>query len=169
MAYARTTDLDDFLSRCRASTRTFYEYWDSKRHGRPMPARNDLDPVEMKSWLVSVQLVDVQNEQGRFVYRLAGQREIEVRGYNPVGKSVEEAFVGYHVKEALKNYEMVVARKSFVYDWADYLSPSGMRLKQEALLLPLSDDGRNVNVIVTYAETDEPYLNFETAAQRASA
>jgi len=28
-----------------------FSYWNSKRNDRAMPARRDIDPIEMKAWL----------------------------------------------------------------------------------------------------------------------
>jgi hypothetical protein len=45
--YRRSTSLE-FLDRCPAPVAAFYRYWDSKRAGRAMPSRADLDLADMK-------------------------------------------------------------------------------------------------------------------------
>src|SRR5262249_29214633 len=47
-------------------------YWESKRPGRRMPARRDIDPAEMLDLLPNVMLVDVVREPLDFRYRLIG-------------------------------------------------------------------------------------------------
>jgi len=47
-------------------------YWESKRRGRRMPARRDIDPAEMLDLLPNVMLVDVVREPLDFRYRLIG-------------------------------------------------------------------------------------------------
>jgi hypothetical protein len=37
--------------------RSLYEYWNSKRAGRPFPSRRDIDPLEMGSWLGNLLLI----------------------------------------------------------------------------------------------------------------
>ncbi|MET1029208.1 MAG: PAS domain-containing protein [Dongiaceae bacterium] len=150
--YPRTTHLETFLARALLRTRGIYEYWDMKRGAGRMPARRDIDPVEMRPWLAAIQLIDVFHNPRRLIYRLVGQVDVDFRGYNPTGKSVEQCAIGNTLQESLRNYDIVITERTFVYDFADYLSPSGFLRGQECILLPLSDDGETVNMVMTYAE-----------------
>nr|WP_298685506.1 PAS domain-containing protein [uncultured Dongia sp.] len=152
--YPRTTDMALMLGRCRPRTKAVYAYWDSKRAGRRMPARRDIDPVEMKPWLTGIQLVDVSHNPRRLVYRLVGDLDVSFRGYNPTGRTVEECSVGFSAEESLRNYDIVITERRPVYDWSDYVSQSGYMRSQEGLLLPLSDDDDLVNMVMTFAEVD---------------
>jgi len=149
--YARTSDHAIFLSKALLSTQRFYQYWEAKRGIRKMPARADIDPCEMKPWLAGMQLVDVFHDPRRLVYRLVGQVDVDFRGYNPTGRTVEECFVGQSLTETLTNYDVVISQHKFVYDFADYVSASGLIRSQECILLPLSDDDRIVNMVMTFA------------------
>lgn len=153
--YPRTTDMDLMARRCRPGTLAFYRYWDGKRAGRQMPARRDIDPVDMKLWLPNMQLIDVHHNPRRLVYRLVGEIDVSFRGYNPTGRTVEECGIGRNIAETLMNYETVIGGRACVYDWSDYVSPSGYLSSQECLLLPLSDDGETVNMVVTYADVSK--------------
>jgi len=119
-----------------------------------MPSRRDIDPVEMKPWLAGIQLVDVHHNPRKLVYRLVGQVDVDFRGYNPTGRTVEECAVGQNLLESLRNYEIVITQRCFVYDYADYVSASGLVRSQECILLPLSENGTEVNMVMTYAEVD---------------
>lgn len=152
--YPRTSDLPLFLSRALKSTIGFYRYWDAKRLGRRMPARRDIDPYEMKPWLAGMQLVDVFYHPPRLVYRLVGQLDVDFRGYNPTGRTVEECFIGASFAETSTNYNIVIMQKTFVYDYADYPGASGLVRSQECILLPLSDDDDIVNMVMTFAEVE---------------
>jgi hypothetical protein len=81
-------DLSDFAPDIAA----FYAYWDGKRRGRNMPARANIDPLEMVPFLPGIVLIDVVADARRFVYRLVGTREVAMRGRDPTGKSVAEGF-----------------------------------------------------------------------------
>jgi len=152
--YPRTTDINLMLSRCLPSMRSFYHYWDSKRAGRCMPARRDIDPIEMKPWLPNIQLIDVGHNPRRMVYRLVGEVDVSFRGYNPTGRTVEECCIGLSAEETLRNYDIVIGKRTPLYDWSDYVSKSGFLRSQEELLLPLSDDDDLVNMVMTFAEVD---------------
>ena len=157
--YPRTTDMDEMRRRCRPATWAFYSYWDGKKQ-RPdgskveIPARADLDPVEMRPWLTHLQLIDVFQNPRRLVYRLVGETDVAFRGYNPVGRNVEEGLVGRSAEDPMQNYALVIDQRLPVYDWAEYMSASGYARSQECLLLPLADDGENVNMVITFALVD---------------
>jgi len=148
--YPRTTDVAEMQVRAMPQTRAFFAYWDSKRQGRVMPARRDLDPIEMKAWLPGIQLIDVFEDPRRLVYRLVGQVEVEMRGFNHAGHEVAEAYFAVSKEDALLNYNLVIDDQTMVYDWARYATNGGFQVSQETIFLPLSDDGQCVNMVITY-------------------
>jgi hypothetical protein len=54
------------------------EYWRSKRAGRPMPSRRDIDPLEIPWALSRIFLVDYEAGTGDYRYRVAGEDIEEV-------------------------------------------------------------------------------------------
>lgn len=149
-SYPRTTDVAEMRHRATPATQAFYDYWDGKRAGRRMPARRDLDPIEMKAWLPGIQLIDVHENPRRLVYRLVGEVEVAMRGFNHTGREVADAFFAVSREEALRNYHMVIDQATMVYDWARYMTVSGFHVSQETIFLPLSDDDRHVNMVITF-------------------
>ncbi|HEY4163025.1 MAG TPA: PAS domain-containing protein [Dongiaceae bacterium] len=158
--YPRTTSLD-FLNRCSATMAAFHRYWDGKRNGRLMPARADLDPLEMRAWLPGIVLVDVAprdpKEDGgsfpyRLTYRLVGTRATGIRGREATGKTVEAAYFGTNLPDVLENYRLVIEQRTHVYDWNRSRSPTGLMRLAETLLLPLSSDGETVDKVFIYFE-----------------
>jgi len=136
-----------------ADLRVMFDYWRSKRAGRRMPARSDLDPSEIKALLPNMILVDVVYDAAGnvdLVYRLAGTREVEVRGEDPTGKRVADAFCGPSLENVLGCYLSVVeGRQPFVDD--DYFVRDGDDFADEAnIFLPLSNDGERINMILVY-------------------
>jgi hypothetical protein len=154
--YPRTTDMAEMARRCYPDTLAFYRYWLAMAGERRMPSRADLDPAEMKRWLPGIQLVDVLPAEGggrrRLVYRLVGEAEVALRGYNPKGREVAEAAIGKDSSDPLGNYSIVIDQQCPVYDWSRIPHPNGFLIGQECVLLPLSDDGKHVNMVVTYGK-----------------
>ena len=136
-----------------ADIRALFEYWRSKRQGRLMPARADLDPAELKMMLPSMILVDVVYDatgKADFVYRLLGTHEVEVRGENPTGKRVAETFFGPSLENVLGCYMTVLENKRPYLD-DDYYVRDGDYYADEAnIFLPLSADGERINMILVY-------------------
>lgn len=145
-----TSDTADFLGRCHPTVRAIYDYWDRKRGGRPMPARRDIDPTEIVPHLPGVMLVDVVDDERRYVYRLVGTREVEARGHNPTGRPVGEAFHGSSRDNVLRNYERVCRERAALFDDYHFTAPSGRMLDEQVIFLPLSADGESVSQILVY-------------------
>jgi hypothetical protein len=158
-AYPRSTGLE-FLNRCRPATAAFYRYWNAKRGTRAIPARADLDPVEMRPWLPGVALVEVAPIPTALFaytlrYRLIGTRPTQLRGREVTGMTVEEGYFGASLAAALENYRLVIEEKKPVFDWDHTPSASGFAREGETLLLPLSGDGESVDMVLVYQEVDQ--------------
>ncbi len=141
-----------WLSKASENVRHLYTYWRGKCRGDVLPRRTDIDPTEIPRLLPYLTIVEVVPDQRRFVYRLVGTKEVEVRGQDPTGKSVAEAYYGPSVDEAHSFYNQVVATGRPVYDDSPFIGPDGRYNDDEMLFLPLSDDGRQVTRILLISQ-----------------
>ncbi len=142
----------DFLDFCDPRIHDFYQYWNGKRGGRPMPSRADLDPAEIKSFLPSIMLVDVVSRSPlQLRYRLVGTREAQARGGDPTGKLIGEAFFGRSEGQVLENYLDVTSRGVPVFDNDEVKLEDPMLRDAGTILLPLSDDGKWIDRVIAYA------------------
>ena len=139
------------IGACHESVRKFYDYWSAKKGGRAMPRRADIEPAELKRSLRMMMLVDVTSDERRFVYRLVGTAEVANRGRDPTGMSVQEAFFGGSLDEALSCYEYVVRNRAPFCYRGDYSAPDGRIETDDVLYLPWSEDGESVNMILVYS------------------
>jgi hypothetical protein len=141
---------------CHRNVRVIYDYWLSKCSGRLMPARSDLDPTDMpKRLLPGICLVDVVPDQRRYVYRLVGTADVEVRGYDPTGKSVLEGFFGPSIDDVLANYDRVVSSRAPHVDPQHFRASTGRYVTEATIFLPLSDDGTTVNKVMVFSQSRE--------------
>jgi hypothetical protein len=131
-------------------------YWDSKRRGRRMPSRSDLDPAEMIGFLPYVILVDVVPDARRFVYRLVGTGEVEVRGNDPTGKAVGEGYFAATAENALGNYQRTVDTKAPYYE-EDRFQAVQRWIGECNIFLPLSDDDEHVNMVLVFSINRDLY------------
>ncbi|MGD1879255.1 MAG: PAS domain-containing protein [Kiloniellaceae bacterium] len=122
-----------------ADLRRLFAYWRSKRNGRPMPAKEDIDPIEISWALTRIFLMDYSPEDG-FRYRLAGSEISTVFGRaNLKGLTFadilppEGAAIVAERWNAMVAGPSVVCMKGLVYLAAER-TPIG-----ERLLLPLAD------------------------------
>jgi hypothetical protein len=148
-AYSRTTS-PEFLLYCREDTVALYTYWAMKRRDRFAPSRAHIDPIEMKRWLAGLMLVDVARPPIRLTYRLVGTRCVRARGFDPTGRAVQEGFFGPNLAEVMEAYRLAVEDHKVVYRWD--ISPSVDETQKiaEMLILPLSSDGRIVDMVMVY-------------------
>jgi hypothetical protein len=145
----------DLPPTCHANTRAIYDYWLEKRGKRRMPARRDLDPIEIpRALLPGICLVDVVADERRYVYRLVGTGEVELRGYDPTGDSVEEGFFGPSAGDALDCYDRVVLTGAPFVDATPFTSQNGQYVMLETIFLPLADDGIHVNKILAFSHSE---------------
>ena len=146
-----------FLSDCPKKIADLFHYWNARRDGRLMPARADIDPVEMTPHLSGLLLVDVEGVDaaghGIFRYRVVGTNEVQLRGHDPTGKLVQDGFLGPSLEDVLACYETVRQERSFLYDPDAYMTHNGRWRDDCTLFLPLSEDGATVSQILVYAVT----------------
>jgi hypothetical protein len=130
-----------------------YAYWQRKRGVRAMPARADLEPAEIKRLLSGILLVDVRATDGAFdfVYRLVGTREVDMRGHDPTGKRVAEAYYGKSADLVTDCYRRVVKTCQPFLDDDCFHLPGQEWSPSASIYLPLSSDGAQVTMILVYS------------------
>lgn len=138
-----------------ANLQRIYAYWQTKRGSRSMPRRSDVDPTEIPPRLLpGITLVDVVPDVRRYVYRLVGTMEAEVRGYDPTGKSVGEAYFGENAEDATECYDLVVETCAPVLDPLPFLERRRGYQGAQSLFLPLSNDDVAVNMIMVFFDPE---------------
>jgi len=124
-----------------------YRYWDAKRQGRAMPARSDLDPSEIRKLLPHLTLIE--RVEQRFRYRLVGTTASE-----ELGRDLTGGFVGDYVNppEYAAAVQAIFARVFAtgrpLFTTGEYRSASQAIHAISRLMLPLGDDGTNVNMVI---------------------
>lgn len=97
--------------------RQLYDYWDGKRGTRVMPARNDLDPVDIPALLPNLILVDVERGgQIRYRFRLYGTEVCAIRGMDLTGHYIDEENITALRNPAIESYERILADLQPVYE-----------------------------------------------------
>lgn len=129
--------------------RELLAYWHGKRGGRELPARADLDALELRPWIGHILMVDVvpAGDALRFRYRLFGTEFVYYHGRDLTGHWLDEiANVGFR-DELLALYRAVVREHKPQFLAYDYVVDK-RRHRFQAVLLPLSSDGRSVDIVL---------------------
>ena len=125
--------------------RQLYDYWDAKRGERPMPARADLDPIDIRFAIGDVVLADViDGDPLRFRIRLHGTNLSERTNFDLTGKMLDEMPAPEFRELSLRSFRKVVREKALLHVVAARLLDGRMQ-RYEAILLPLSSDGARVD------------------------
>lgn len=140
-------DGDRFDKALIAPLAALHEYWDTKRAGRPMPSRQDIDPVEMKPWLGNLALLRVLDGGADMHYDVFGVALVSLLGFDLTGRTLKGA--GALVRpQVLAKYRQVCRTKRPLLS-RNELVASHEFIRIEALSLPLSDDGHSVTRVLT--------------------
>src|SRR5262245_38458221 len=95
--------------------RQLRDYWESKRRGRVMPARADIDPSELKPLLPLLLISELFSDPLRVRFRLAGTKVCEAFGFNIAGRWLDELDVAADVPFWLAQYGRMMATQAPVY------------------------------------------------------
>ena len=128
--------------------RRLHEYWRSKLGGRPMPRRADIDPTEIPALLPHVALIGVEEAPRRLFFRLIGTHITNSLGRNNTGRYFDEYYDGPMLADLVSLYGVVLQSKTPVRHFGKALYSDKKHRDYESVHLPLSDDGRTVNIIL---------------------
>ncbi len=129
--------------------RALYEYWNVKRGDRPAPGRRDIDPVEIPELLGFVNLYDVRLEPRDYLVRLNGSEVAAMMGQDITGMWCSDVVSGEDKERCHAAFAMCVD------DWAPALVETSLGFcgkdyaSQVLLALPLSSDGKTVDMMMT--------------------
>ncbi len=121
----------------------FYEYWLSLSKDGRLPNRQDFDPMKIPAALPHIIMEDVLYEPLRFKIRLIGSKCRVPNSY--LGKFINDVPEMKRVSKMLKR--SVEARKPYFYFNDLTLDRSFVKV-YSSLVLPFSQDGENVNIIM---------------------
>lgn len=133
---------------------SLYRYWMSRRQGRAMPARRDIDPTEIPGAIwPHIMIVDVEHggDAPRFRYRRVGAVFWRALGQEPTGKYVDEVLpeTASYREYVLGIYNEVVAQRRGLYTENIFtLDGQSIPMLTKRVSLPLSADGEKVEMIL---------------------
>lgn len=132
-----------------------FRYWDGKRAGREMPARGDVDPLDLRFILGQLILVDVLPEKPpRFRIRLHGTELARRAGYELTGKMLDELPSTEFRTLAQRSFATTAATRAPFHSIRDRVL-DGKAKRYEALMLPLSRDGDGVDMLLIGLRYDD--------------
>jgi hypothetical protein len=143
-----------------AALSALFRYWEKKRGARKMPARHDIDPIEMDRRLLPHLMLCEVSANGNIVrFRLVGTSLAKRLGFDPTGQRLSDLpradyfdFLGSLVRRVYLEGVALYGESAFY--WA-----SRGRLDARHLLLPLSAGGSEAAIVLigTAYSSDEVF------------
>lgn len=132
----------------------FFDYWSALCHGRPMPSRKDIDPLQMPAgFLPNVMLIDALHDPRRYRYRLVGTNVVGATGEDRTGRFFDEVRFFRSFPTVLQQYEMVVETGQPLYSLEPFTNTfTGVVYEVDRLMLPLSNGGQVADMIMVLFE-----------------
>lgn len=127
-------------------------YWNAKRGARLMPRRADIDPFELRRHLPYLSLLEVVRPEAEldFRFRLLGTEITGHLGRDSTGKTVREVYTLADpelLRWMLDSCTAVVEKKLPVLAHGTLRAVAKEFISFDTLLLPLSEDGEEVNML----------------------
>jgi len=123
--------------------RELHAFWESKRADRALPARGDLDVIELWPWLGNLMLLEVEAGGADFVYRVYGtvladyfSRDLTGRRTSSLAQDVQ-AVVRSEYGQAIGNARPIVVTRA--------RSVQQRRVRASKLILPLGSDRKQID------------------------
>lgn len=128
------------------------QHWKALCGDRKMPERGDFDPAKVPRLLADICLVEVIDGGSDYFYRVAGSRLEELSGQKLQGRRFSE-ITHAEARESMRatcaasvhSARPVVIKNKLREPGRDHVSII-------AIILPMSDDGETVNMILTLTE-----------------
>ena len=131
-----------------AALQELYAYWDSKRAGRAMSSRSDIDPLEIPQLLPILLICDVEPNSERLKVRLVGTKIVEFYGADYTGQYIDELDLGDRRQAVLNAYRECIHAKQPSVKSHMFWNIRGLHFRVERIVLPLSDDQVRVNKVL---------------------
>lgn len=138
------------VGRISNETRRVFDLWVHTGRSDGLPNLADYPLQEIADLLPSVLIVDVLEAQHDYLYRQCGALEMQVRGDNPIGKTVRQCHEGEVLDFVLESYDRVVASGDGLIDFSVDINRDLRYVGTETLLLPFSDVGVAVTQVLAY-------------------
>jgi len=124
-----------------------FDYWESKKAGRKLPARAALDPVDFPYILPNLALADVLRDPLRFRFRVVGTEVVRRDGTDLTGKFTDDHPLPEYRELLGRTYSAVVAGGEPAVFRRERLM-DGKPRQYEVLYLPLAADGVTIDMLM---------------------
>jgi hypothetical protein len=128
--------------------RRLLAYWNRQRGDRPFPRRADIDPIDVKFMLDRIALTEVHEDPRRYRLRLVGSYWYRLLAFEATGMWLEDWPHAGQKAITVAFYEALIEGRVPRFTRRDSIVDERV-LSYEIMLLPLSEDGARISMIMT--------------------
>ncbi|MCZ6605137.1 MAG: PAS domain-containing protein [Alphaproteobacteria bacterium] len=128
--------------------RELYQYWVALRGTRRMPFRHDVDPADIADCLPFVGLLEVERGPMRFRYSFVGAAITNAARQELTGHYLDEVGLGELGRRDMTMMSDVAETGIAAHRAGVFERPRGWLMRQECIAMPLTRDGREVDMIL---------------------
>jgi len=128
--------------------RRLYDYWRSRCSNGANPTRRDIDPLDIPDLLPNVFLLDVVGDAEDFIFRLAGSLVEDAFSMPLRGKSIADIQKAAGTPIPVAHHVEVARGGGPRYREGDMQVAGRNHWKTHRLLLPLSSDGKAIDILM---------------------
>lgn len=135
-------------------------YWHECRKEKPLPSRTDIDPMRLHRILNKVLLIDVLAAAPFFRFKVVGTQIADWAHFDASGRGIDEIEAASYRNMLFATYSEVKGARKPIAHRIRWDEPNGVH-RYKRLLLPLSADSENVNMILSCSVIEQ----FQDAEQ----
>jgi hypothetical protein len=132
---------------------TLHDYWRGKCRDGRLPARRDIDPLDLpRAMLPNILLLDVERATGalRFRVRLAGTGFLDLYGREVTGRYFDELAPAAPMAPLLDALRAIVATREPRFLASPLTAPNRNFGWIKRFALPLAEDGETVDMVLAW-------------------
>lgn len=132
---------------------TLYDYWRGKCRDGRLPARCDIDPLDLpRSMLPNMLLLDVERADTapRFRVRLAGTGFVALYGFEVTGRYFDELAPAAAIAPLMEALHTIVETREPRYLASPLTAPNKNFRWIKRFALPLAADGETVDMVIAW-------------------
>jgi len=132
-----------------ADLKRLLAYWQERCGTREFPRRADVDPpIDLRFMLDRIALTEVHEEPRRYRLRLVGSHWHRMLGFEATGRWMHDWPHANQRKLTEDFYDALIEGRQPRFARRDIIADDQL-LHYEIMLLPLSEDGRRISMIMT--------------------
>lgn len=131
------------------------KYWRGLNDGERLPSQSDVDPKVIPDMWPNCAVLDVAGKELDPELAFVGTALSQAAGMELAGRKLSQAPADTLVSRGFSYFGQVLAKKVPITYGGEFISPRGVKILYRSIILPLANDGENINRLLGAANCRE--------------